>query len=309
MLDGSVNTLDGVSITFEASVSDAKSALKARQSNAAAIGLVRSEFLGSVGERAPTIEEYVQAATELLQAAGELAITWRLLDIGGEKIFPWIKPSAALRDSLGGRGCRTYADPSIRPVIRSQIEALKQVDVHGQYSLVVPYVSSYDEFRRVRHDLESNLGADRFKIGAMLETPSACLAAVCISGDADFVSIGTNDLVQAFFGASRTFTETEGYIDPYAPPLLRFLANTSKQQTEKFASYRICGQLPLLPFVFEYLVGIGFRRFSLEPLALAGVAERCSRISASKLAIASEEAANQCDSGSVIRCLSSATGA
>lgn len=303
LINGMVKTLDGQDVIIEASVSDAEGALRASKAGVAAIGLVRSEFLGIEGKGPPTKDGYIRAAQEIFDATDILPVSWRLLDIGGEKLFQWMRPTAAFRDSLGIRGCRAYGIPLVQSVIQAQLQALIAINAQSRCSLLIPYVSSLAEFQRVRSDLQAELGTNQFSFGAMLETPGACLQAPNIAQSADLVAIGTNDLAQAFFGASRGYSEVEEYLDPYSPALVRFLSLLSDIQGDSIKALRICGQLPLLPHVLEYFIGLGFRRFSVEPLALPRIIHRCARTDAGKMRTICDQVVTQTGSEEAFRCL------
>jgi len=301
---GIVKTIDSEEIVLEASISDSDGALVARECGAASIGLVRSEFLGLPRNTPPERDDYVSLAESIWEAAGTLEISWRLLDIGGEKVLPWMRATTALTDTLGIRGCRAYKLEGVRSIIRAQLQAIASMKNHDRCTFLIPYVSSLEEFLRIRLDLQKDIGSYQPTFGAMLETPSACYMAGEISSHTDLIAIGTNDLVQSFFGASRSCSEVAEYIDPYSPAIVRFLSVVASLQKER--SYRICGQFPILPYVIEYFIGLGFRRFSLEPIVLPQIAQRCSRINAQNMRKICDEIKGLDKSIDVLQCLRTA---
>lgn len=300
---GSVATLDGERIILEASINDAVGAGQARTLGAAAIGLVRTEFLIASAETPPTVDDYARAAQALISAAGGLGVTWRLLDLGAEKLPSWLRSTRGLRDPMGLRGCRAYRVPRVRSAVQAQTEAILAADTRPDCTLLLPYVSSFEEFRDARAAFGRARAGKQPRFGAMLETPAACLQAASFIETADVVAIGTSDLVATFFGASRNLSEVAGYLDPYAPALVRFLSLIAGLRPESTRSIRVCGQLPLLPHALEYMLGLGFRRFSLEPSALLSIADRCTRVDTGVMAAACADVATRRTSADALECL------
>jgi len=266
-LSSTAHTTDGVDITLSASVTNVEGALMAKENNAAEIGLVRSEFLWT-GDEPPNKALFDSAILRICEAARPLRVNVRLPDIGGEKVFNWAQGGADMREPLGLRGSRSYREPIVAEVIRSEILAIAQLSRKFQLGILLPYITNVEEFIELRSDVAKTAGHDQIDVGAVLETPAACMVIDAFLDLECDLYLGTSDIMQCFFGASRTLESVARYLDPYAPGLFRFLyqvANTAGSRVDRVV---VCGQLPLFPYVIKLLVGLGFRKYSVEPVMI-----------------------------------------
>jgi phosphoenolpyruvate-protein kinase (PTS system EI component) len=271
-----VQTADGVSVELRASVRDAAAAARARARGAHSIGLVRTEFLIPPDDRLPDAGFYRHAFDELCAAASPLSVTLRLLDIAADKRPAWLGELGALAGTLGLQGARLYDHEPVRGVISAQLEAVAQLMLRHHLRLLVPYVVRVEELRRVRERIEARLPR-RPLIGAMLETPAAALDIAQFCEEAEFVALGTNDLMQCLFAADRDLPELRGYLDPHAPVLYRFLRQVAESADAHLLKVQICGVLSQLPGVFPLLLGLGYRVFSVDPVFIPYLARELLR--------------------------------
>jgi len=211
---------------------------------AAAIGLVRSEFIEPASGERPDAAFYLTVFRELCQAAYPLPVTVRLLDIAADK----------------------------RP---AQLEAVSRLAPEFELSLLLPYVVRVEEFGRWRTEIERGLPAP-LAIGSMIETPAAALNIVEILAQADFVALGCNDLMQCLFAADRDVPEVAPLLDPYALVLYRFLGQTIAAAGDAAERIQVCGLLAQLPGILPILLGMGYRRFSVEPVLIPWLAQTVS---------------------------------
>jgi phosphoenolpyruvate-protein kinase (PTS system EI component) len=258
-------TRDGINIKLTASVSSADGASEARKLGAGAIGLLRSEFLLTEGEDPFNVESNYNSIYDVVKQAHPLDVVVRLFDVGGEKLFNWVPCIDGIGQSLGIRGARLYRHPGFAEIFHAQVEALSRLSLDFPVSILIPYLTSIEEFTAIREVITQIAAGRAIKVGAMLETPAACAAISQFAGSADFLAVGTNDLMQCFFGADRALDATTQYLDPYSPALWRFLSTISDACKSACAEVFVCGELTHYPGALPLLIGLGFRGFSVAP--------------------------------------------
>ena len=259
-------TADGEPIELMASISDAQGASRAVENSATAIGLVRSEFLHPASPIPPNRDFYIDAFRQIIEAARPLAVTVRLFDFGPDKPVPWW-PQAPIRP-LGLQGSRLYALADLSRVLDAELDALDTLAKKETLSLLVPYLTQPGELQAMKQRLVQRENLADCRLGAMVETPAAALSLPEWRAEADFIGIGCNDLMQAFFAADRNNPDLSGVLDPYAPAWLRFLARLAAEGRALGLPMQVCGQLPAFPGMLPLLLGMGFRTFSVEPVQI-----------------------------------------
>jgi len=262
-----VETADGIPVELAASVRSAADAARARERGAMAIGLVRSEFLVPADGSMPDREFYERAFGDLAKASAPLTVTVRLIDVAADKHPPWLS-----RVALDGQqGVRLYRSEPLQTVLEAQLAALSKLADRYSLRVLIPYITRTDEARDWCAHLRQRVS---LPVGLMAETPAAALAVRELLAIADFVALGMNDLMQCLFGAERDDPEARRFLDPYAPVLYRFLSEIAGLAGERIAQVQVCGLLAQLPGVLPVLVGLGFRKFSVDPVFLPWLAER-----------------------------------
>jgi phosphoenolpyruvate-protein kinase (PTS system EI component) len=265
-----VMTCDGMAVLLRASVRDAAGAALARQRGAEAIGLVRSEFLLPPNDATPNRAFYEISVAAIAEAARPLAVTVRLLDIAADKLPAWLPPDTNAGRLLGLQGVRLFEREPVRSVVESQLEALAALAPKWPLRLLLPYVNSAAEARTWRYKIFPRVP---LPLGVMAETPAAALDIGALLKVADFVALGTNDLMQCLFGADRDQLAVRDYLDPYAPVLYRLLAEVAQAAGANLARVQVCGLLSQLPGVLPVLLGLGYRTFSVDSVFLPWLAE------------------------------------
>ncbi|MEJ2309331.1 MAG: phosphoenolpyruvate-protein phosphotransferase [Gammaproteobacteria bacterium] len=283
-----VMSADGVAVALRASVRSAHGAARARKLGAQAIGLVRSEFLEPLSGGAPDRAFYRQAFEELLMAADPLSVTLRLIDIAADKLPAWMSASGHRVSSLGRQGVRLYGDEPLRSVMSAQLDALADTGAMERVKLLVPYITTLAEMRQSREAIRERI---ELPVGAMIETPAAAMEIAGQLEIADFVALGTNDLMQSLFAADRDDPGLQHYLDPYAPVLYRFLAQVAKAAGGQLQQVQVCGLLSQLPGVMPVMLGLGFRAFSVDAAYIPYLA---STVSETHVAEAAALAAEVC---------------
>jgi phosphoenolpyruvate-protein kinase (PTS system EI component) len=274
-----VYTVDGVAVELRASVRDAAGVRRAVANGAAAIGLVRSEFLAPPAGRAVDAAFYEQAFAALCDAAGSLAVTLRFLDVSPDKHPAWLDGLAAGSGPLGLQGARLYDCEPVRRVFEAQLAAVARLVARRHLRLLVPYITHLEELQRLRHRIETKL-PHRPLFGVMLETPAAALEIAAFCEATDFVALGTNDLMQCLFAADRDQPALRRELDPYAPVLYRFLRLIAEGAGSHLIRVQVCGVLAQLSGVLPVLLGLGFRVFSVDSVFIPYLARTvaCTRI-------------------------------
>ncbi|MFN3593363.1 MAG: putative PEP-binding protein [Thiobacillaceae bacterium] len=268
-----VLTRDGVAIELRCSITDARGAAAARAAGAAAIGLARSEYLYPADGRQPDRVFLTEACAAVCEAAAPLSVTFRLIDIAGDKRPPWLPDVPGLGGTLGLQGARLYAVESVRSVYLAQLDALAALADRYPLRVLLPYLVSVGEFERLQAEIRQHL-PDFVPLGSMLETPAAALAVREFLEQADFAALGMNDLMQCLFAADRYRPELCAYLDPYSPVIYRFLRLVATQAGAGIARVQVSGLLAQLPGVLPVLIGLGYRAFSVDPVMLPWLAQR-----------------------------------
>ncbi|QDX27542.1 phosphoenolpyruvate--protein phosphotransferase [Sphingomonas suaedae] len=301
------HTADGVRIELFANVGSVEDAAAAAGQGAEGSGLVRSEFLFLGRDAAPSEEEQLAAYQGIAEALPGRPVIVRLLDVGGDKPAAYIPFAAEENPALGLRGIRVgLAHPAL---IETQIRAILRVAPFGQCRIMLPMVASVAEIRAVRaiaDRLRSELGiGDPVEIGVMVETPAAAITADLLATEADFLSIGTNDLTQYVLAMDRGNPAVAPEVDPLHPAVLRMIAETCRRGAAAGRWVGVCGGLASDPLAVPILVGLGASELSAVP---GFVAEAKAIVRAVTLAEAQAhaETALNCTSAAEVRALAGA---
>lgn len=255
--------LDNDPVNLCASVRHPALARLAVENGAAAIGLVRTEYLLPADGAVPDIHFYRQAFREVCEAASPLVVTYRLLDVAVDKIPDWLPHPKSAGRVLGLQGVRLYSMDPVGAVIAAQLAALAELAESFPLRLLIPFLVRLEELEYWQTAIRQRLSRT-IPIGAMAETPAIILEMARLVECADFVAIGCNDLMQALFAADRDQAELRHYLDPYAPLLYRFFRQVAEQAGEHLCEVQLCGVLSQLQGVFPVLLGLGYRSFSVD---------------------------------------------
>jgi phosphoenolpyruvate-protein kinase (PTS system EI component) len=268
---------DGSRVSVRASIYGSEDAVRACNRGAESIGLVRTEFIVPADGSMPDAAFYQHELDRLCAAAGSLAITLRLPDIAADKQVPWLEPFSGMTGPLGIQGIRLYQHETVRTVIDAMLEAVNSLSTQYDLKLLLPYVSTRDEFLHWRQLIHRRL-QQSLPVGIMAETPAAVLAISGWFDVADFVAIGCNDLMQCLFAADRDIAALSRYLDPYSPELLRFLHQAAQSAGTNIEQVQLCGLLPQFPGVLPLLLGMGFRAFSVSPAVIPYLAAMIDQV-------------------------------
>jgi phosphoenolpyruvate-protein phosphotransferase (PTS system enzyme I) len=265
-------TTDGTPVHLGANVESMAGVAQAVGLGAESIGLFRTEFLYLERSDLPSEEEQYQDAVAALEAARGIPITFRTLDVGGDKLPVAVRVPAGPNPALGIRSSRFLLQ---RPeILRRQLRALYRASSVGPLRFMFPLVSGVTELKRLRvvcDEVRDGLRDDRVvhdpttALGVMIETPSAALTADHLVRYCDFLSVGTNDLIQYAFAADRENDEVSYLYQPLHPSILRTLKSVSDVARKAGLTLSICGDMAGNPFLTWILIGLGFRELSMDP--------------------------------------------
>lgn len=284
-------TLDGQKIELLANIEVPEDAMNAVQAGAMGVGLFRSEFLfmGRLG-KVPNEEEQYQAYRRAIEGMQGLPVTIRTVDIGADKpLDDRLRDDAHLNPALGLRAIRwSLADPAM---FLTQIRAILRAAAHGPTQLLIPMLVHASEIRqtmalidhaRVQLD-HLGMAYGTVKVGAMIEIPAAALTLNVFLKYFDFLSIGTNDLIQYTLAIDRADESVAHLYDPMHPAVLRLVANTIAQACACGKPVSVCGEMAGDPTMTRLLLGMGLRSFSMHPAQILSVKYEILRADAGKL--------------------------
>lgn len=248
------------------------------ETGAEGIGLFRTELQFMVSATLPRVFVQTQFYKAVMDAAGGKPVTFRSLDIGGDKVLPYMRDLEEENPALGWRAIRLSLD---RPgLLRTQFRALLQATAGRDLRIMFPMIANVAEFDQAKLFLERELTHLRrhrrdlpntIRVGAMVEVPSLLFALDEILERVDFLSVGSNDLVQFMFAADRGNPHVAGRFDAISPPVLRALRRIVEMGRTHNKPVALCGELASRPLEALALIALGFRRLSLSPSAMGPV--------------------------------------
>ncbi|OYQ42550.1 phosphoenolpyruvate--protein phosphotransferase [Rhodoferax sp. TH121] len=267
---------------------DAQAALKA---GALGVGLFRSEFLfmGRQG-RLPDEEEQYQAYKKAVEGMQGLPVTIRTVDVGADKpLDDSVRDNAHLNPALGLRAIRwSLADPGM---FLTQLRAILRAAAHGKVRMLIPMLAHASEIKQtIAHIDKARAQLDRrgvvygpIQLGAMIEIPAAALSLRLFLKYFDFLSIGTNDLIQYTLAIDRADESVAHLYDPMHPAVLRLVADTIAAGRAAGKDVSVCGEMAGDVGMTRLLLGLGLRSFSMHPAQILAVKQEVLRADASKL--------------------------
>ncbi len=273
-------TLDGRHIGLKANIELAEEAVTALQHGAEGVGLYRTEFLYLSNRNGiePNEEAHYRAYREVAERIQPRSAVIRTLDLGGDKLVPEMGIDESLSSPLGLRALRLCLE---RPALfRVQLRAILRASAYGRIRILLPFVTTVEEVRKAKGILEQckeELKRERTRfdkgveVGVMIEIPSAAMTADLIAREADFLSIGTNDLIQYLMAVDRTNEAVANLYDPFHPALIRMMALVSEAGRATSTPVAVCGEIAANPLAVPLLVGMGIAELSMEAHSIPGV--------------------------------------
>jgi len=278
--DVTCETLDGVRIGLQANIEMPDEVGLALSQGAEGIGLFRSEFLFMGREDLPSEEEQFHAYQSVVQQMGDRPVTIRTLDIGADKALDG-EATVATNPALGQRAIRyCLAKPEL---FAAQLRAILRASAFGSVRILIPMITSLAEVRATYEMIESvkrELSAQgvafdlALPIGAMVEVPAMAIAIEPFASAFDFLSIGTNDLIQYTLGIDRADSEVSSLYDPLHPAVLRLIAGTINAGQRLRKPVSVCGEMAGDAKLTRLLLGMGLTQFSMHPRQLLDVKQQ-----------------------------------
>jgi phosphotransferase system enzyme I (PtsI) len=275
--DVPAETLDGITISLEANIELPDEVDLALAHGATGIGLFRSEFLFIGRRELPTEEEQYLAYSSVVKAMQNRPVTIRTLDIGADKALDG-EATVATNPALGLRAIRyCLAHPDL---FATQLRAILRASAHGVVRILIPMVAHMHEVNAAKAAIESakkELDArgqsysDNIQIGCMVEIPATAIAIDPFADALDFLSIGTNDLIQYTLAIDRADNEVSALYDPLHPAVLKLIANTINAGMRAGIPVAVCGEMAGDPKLTRLLLGLGLTNFSMHPQQLLDV--------------------------------------
>ncbi len=282
-------TKDGVEITLAANISGPQDLESLKKNDAEAVGLYRTEFLFLDRVQAPSEEEQYEVYRQVFAGLKGRRILIRTLDIGGDKVADYLKMKKEENPFLGVRALRLcFQRPEI---FRTQLRALLRAGHDAEWGLMFPMVSQLEELLRAKSVLdevkaelkkENVAFSEKFQIGIMVEIPSVAWMIDIFAPHVDFVSLGTNDLLQYTCAADRLNPELKSIYNPFNIGFLRQVHHVLKTCCEKNVHAGICGSLSHHPLLMPFFIGCGVEELSMTSQHVLSTREAIGKLDSSK---------------------------
>jgi phosphoenolpyruvate-protein phosphotransferase (PTS system enzyme I) len=290
-------TRDGEPVSLKANVELPAEAILALDHGAEGIGLYRTEFIYIDRRTMPTEDEQYELYRAVVEAVAPRPVTLRTFDIGGDKFASSFQLPAEMNPALGLRAVRLALS---RPdVFLTHLRAMLRASAHGDLRIMVPMVASVQELREVRRllgramnevDAAGHPRAKHIPLGMMIEVPSAVVMADVLAREAEFFSIGTNDLIQYTLAIDRGNRSLAPLASPFHPAILRMIRQVTRAAATHAVPVALCGAMASDPLAAVLLVGLGLRELSMEAAAIPEIKEAIRRVTMADCERAAEAA-------------------
>jgi len=280
---GKSATLDGTAVELMANIELVSDIDAVKATGAQGVGLFRSEFLFLNRDDLPTEDEQYAAYKAVAEALEGKPVTIRTLDLGADKQAPW-GHTVADNPALGLRAIRLcLVEPGL---FHTQLRAILRASAHGRVRILVPMLAHFVELRQTLQRIDeakASLRRDGLKfdegipVGGMIEVPAAALAASFFAEQLDFLSIGTNDLIQYTLAIDRADDSVAHLYDPLHPAVLGLIQQTLRAGAKAGKPVSVCGEMAGDPLLTRLLLGLGLRSFSMHPASLLQVKQQVLR--------------------------------
>ena len=288
--DQPAKTADGVQLSLLANINNLSDAEAATAMGSSGVGLYRTEYLYLTHPTVPDEEEQLATYREIIDASPNHKITLRTLDIGGDKTVAYLGHNHhEANPFMGWRSIRLsfehpgFFNKQIRAVLRAGAHAKR---IGGELRMMFPMITTLEEMRRVRGMVRKAMRQltaeqkeyEEIPIGMMLEVPAAAVSIDTMLEVVDFVSIGSNDLVQYLMAADRDNPKVSHLCQPLSPPVLRTLTQVIRACNDAEVSVTLCGEMAGQTRAFVLLLGMGLRNFSMSPAFVPSIKELATHL-------------------------------
>jgi len=276
-------TVDGFPVRLTCNIASVEDLDAVKKYDGESVGLFRTEYLFMDRESAPTEEEQFQVYYQIVEAFPTKPVTIRTLDIGGDKRLPYLPMHEEANPVLGFRSLRYCLEDT--ELFMTQLKALVRASAFGRLQILLPMVTTIDELRRAKAMIQeakrlveaSGHAVGDFKVGTMIEVPSAALIADHLAKESDFFSIGTNDLFQYTLSADRMNPLLTKMLTPYQPSVLRLIRMAAESARAAGIPVSMCGEAASEPKLVPLWLGIGIRELSMHPAQILPIRDLISR--------------------------------
>ena len=276
--DLSSETLDGAQVTLSVNAGLLIDLRRMHETGAKGVGLYRTEVPFMVRPEFPDVKEQEKIYREIFDAAVDKPVVFRTLDVGGDKVLPYATMEEEENPAMGWRSIRISLD---RPaMLRQQLRALVRAADGRELWIMFPMIADVSEFISARalldielkrHEKTGGKLPSRVLVGSMLEVPALAFQLPGLLRHSDFLSVGSNDLMQFLFASDRGNARLAGRYDPLSPAVLAFLESVVKACKEAGKPLSLCGEMAGYPVDAMTLIGLGFRNLSIVPSAIGPV--------------------------------------
>jgi len=299
-------TADGVSVALKANVELPAEAILAVDHGAQGIGLYRTEFLYIDRTTQPGEDEQYEVYRAIVEAVSPQPVTLRTFDIGGDKFASTFQMPSEMNPALGLRAVRlALRQPE---VFLTQLRAMVRASAHGDVRIMIPMVASVHEMREVKRLVAQAVEQvkargcafeEHIPLGMMIEVPAAAIMADVFAREAEFFSIGTNDLVQYSLAIDRGSQSLAALASPFDPSILRLIKFVCEAGEKFKRPVSLCGAMASDPLAACLLVGLGLRDLSMEAAAIPEIKEAIRRLTVAECEAVAAQALT-CDSADAV---------
>ncbi|MBM7871227.1 phosphotransferase system enzyme I (PtsI) [Clostridium pascui] len=291
-------TMDGIKVEVSCNIGSIEDLNAALENGAEGIGLFRTEFLYMSKDKLPTEDEQFNVYKEVLENMNKKSVIIRTLDIGGDKELSYLKIDNELNPFLGYRAIRLCL--GAKYIFKVQLRALLKASNYGNLKIMFPMICNLEEIREAKKLLEEckeelkreNIEYDdKVQVGIMIEVPSAAIISDILAEEVDFLSIGTNDLMQYTLAVDRMNEKVSYLYDFYNPAVLRLINIIVRNASQKGKYVGMCGEMAGKKELIPLLIGMGLREFSMNASSILEVRKEINNLKFEKC----RELANKLD--------------
>jgi phosphotransferase system enzyme I (PtsI) len=276
---------DGTPVELLANINSVADAKAASIMGATGVGLLRTEYLFLTHQDVPDEEEQYRYYRQIVEAMNGLPVTIRTLDVGGDKSVPYLGRRVEANPFMGWRSIRlAFEHPKL---YETQIRAILRAGAHGRVSMLFPMVTTLEELRFVNRMVDScrksltseglEYGQD-VRTGVMIEVPAAAICIDALLRETQFISIGSNDLIQYLMAADRDNSKVSHLCEPLSPAVIRVLGMILDACKKSGLPVTLCGEMAAQPRSFLILFGLGLRKFSMSPAFVPAIKSLLSSV-------------------------------